>query len=386
LHPIENYPKNDWKNQKYIFMKDIKTHQRNSPSWVESILETIGNTPMIKLQGLSKQLGCTVLAKVESFNPGLSAKDRIALEVIEQAENNGFIKPGGTIIEATSGNTGYSLAMACIVKGYKCILTIPDRSAEEKITQLKLIGARVVVCPSSVSADDPLSYYSQAQSLSEKIPNSYYINQYFNKANQDAHYKSTGPEIWNQTAGLVTHYIATCGTGGTLSGTGMYLKEQNPEVKIIGVDAYGSVLKKYHETGILDKNEAHPYLLEGVGKKIIPSNVAFDLIDYFIKVDDKNSAFRARQLAKSEGIFAGYSSGAAVQAVIQLKKKLKPEHVVVMLFPDHGSKYMSKIYNNGWMQKHGFIRSVSRYNSSFKIQKRLEKVINKYVKHYGLVQ
>ncbi|MDX1476153.1 MAG: cysteine synthase family protein [Saprospiraceae bacterium] len=360
-------------------------HALRSPEWVDSILETIGETPLIKLHSVSKLAGCTVLAKVEAMNPGLSAKDRVALEVIEQAEKQGKIKPGGTIIESTSGNTGFSLAMACIVKGYNCILCIPDKSAEEKINQMRAMGAEVIVCPSSVKADDPLSYYSQAQRLSEEIPNSFYVNQYFNRANFDAHYKTTGPEIWRQTAGLITHYIATCGTGGTISGTGTYLKEQNPDITVIGVDAYGSILTKYHETGQIDPNEAYSYLLEGVGKKIIPSNVDFDIIDRFIKVDDKNSAFRARQLAKREGIFAGYSSGATIQALLQLRRTWKPEHVVVLLLPDHGSKYMSKIYNDGWMQKQGFIRSISKYAPSFKIQKRLEKVITKYVKSYGFV-
>lgn len=360
-------------------------NQSFTPQWVDSVLDVIGQTPMIRLKSISKQVGCTVLAKVESLNPGLSSKDRVAIEVIDRAEQEGKIKPGGTIIESTSGNTGFSLAMACIVKGYKCVLTIPDKSAEEKISQLKAMGARVIVCPSSVSADDPMSYYSQAERLSAEIPNSFYVNQYFNEGNLIAHYKTTGPEIWSQTGGLVTHYFATCGTGGTLSGVAKYLKEQNRDIEIIGVDAYGSILTKYHQTGRVDMNEAYPYQLEGVGKKIIPGNIHFDLIDRFLKVDDKNSAFKARQLAKREGIFAGYSSGAAIQAVYQLRHELRPEHIVVVLLPDHGSKYLSKIYNNGWMQKQGFIRSINKYTPSYKIQRRLEKVINKYVKYYGLV-
>lgn len=360
-------------------------HQINtgSPTWVDNILETVGNTPMVKLHSISRVLGCNVLGKIESFNPGLSAKDRIAMEVITQAEKEGKIKPGGTIIESTSGNTGYSIAMACIVKGYKCILTITDKSSEEKIATLKAMGARVIVCPSSVKSDDALSYYSQAARMNEEIPNSFYVNQYFNKANADAHYKSTGPEIWNQTGGQITHYVATCGTGGTISGTARYLKEKNPEIEVIGVDAEGSVLKNFKDTGKLDKSIIHPYLLEGVGKTIIPSNVHFDLIDQFVLVDDKSSAFRARQLAKREGIFAGYSSGAALQALFKLKKHFGPDDVVVVLLPDHGSKYLSKIYNNGWMQKQGFIRTVSKYASTYKIQKRLERVITKYVKYYG---
>lgn len=356
-----------------------------TPQWLDSILDTVGETPMVKLRDMSRKVGCTVLAKVEWMNPGLSAKDRIALEVIEQAEREGKIKPGGTIIESTSGNTGFSLAMACIVKGYKCILAIPDKSAEEKIYQLRAIGARVIVCPSSVKADDPMSYYEQAKTLARKVPNSFYVNQYFNMANSDAHYKSTGPEIWRQTGGLITHFVATSGTGGTLSGTAKYLVEQNPEIEIVGVDADGSILKKYFETGEVDMTESHPYVLEGVGKNMIPGNLDFSLIDRYVRVNDKDSAFRARQLAKREGIFSGYSSGAAVQALWQIRNSLKPEHIVVVLLPDHGSKYMSKIYNDGWMQKQGFIRSLSKYSPSYVIQKRIEKVYNKYVKGYGLV-
>ncbi len=359
------------------------TNSKLEPKWHENILETVGNTPMVKLKTFSRLMGCTVLGKLESFNPGLSAKDRIAMEVITQAEKEGKIKPGGTIIESTSGNTGYSIAMACIVLGYKCILTITDKSSEEKINTLKALGARVIVCPSSVKSDDPLSYYSQAARMNKEIPNSFYVNQYFNDANFVAHYKSTGPEIWDQTGGQVTHYIATCGTGGTISGAAKYLKEKNPDVQIVAVDAEGSVLTKYFETGELDRSEIHPYLLEGVGKNIIPSNVHFDLIDQFVKVDDKSSAFRARQLVKREGIFAGYSSGAVIQSLFQIKDQFKEDDVVVCLFADHGGKYLSKIYNNGWMQKQGFIRSISKYASTYKIQKRLERVLNKYVKYYG---
>ena len=366
-------------------MKSTETITPLKPQWVDSILDTIGNTPLIKLRTISELAGCTVLAKVESFNPGLSAKDRIAVEVIERAEKEGKIKPGGTFVESTSGNTGFSLAMACIVKGYKCVLAIPDKSSEEKINQLKAMGAQVIVCPSNVKGDDPLSYYSQARTVAEKLRNAFYVNQYFNEANIDAHYKSTGPEIWKQTAGLVTHYVATCGTGDTLPGTARYPKAQNPDIRVIGVDAEGSILTKYHESGQIDMTEAHPYMLEGVGKQMIPGNIDFDVVDRFVKVDDKNSAFRARQLAKREGIFAGYSSGAAIQAIFQLRRQWRPEHVVVVVLPDHGSKYMSKIFNDGWMQRQGFIRSMGRYASSYKIQKRLERVINKYVKHYGLV-
>ena len=355
------------------------------PQWLDSILETVGNTPLIKLQSISELIGCTVLAKCESFNPGLSAKDRIAVEVIEKAEKEGKIKPGGTIVESTSGNTGFSLAMACTIKGYKCVLAIPDKSSQEKINQLRAMGAEVIVCPSNVGSRDPLSYYSQARVVAEKLHNAFYVNQYFNEANVQAHYKTTGPEIWNQTAGLITHYVATCGTGGTLSGAARFIKEQNRDVRIIGVDAEGSILTKFHESGKIDMDEAHPYLLEGVGKQSIPGNIDFDIIDRFVKVDDKNSAFRARQLAKREGIFAGYSSGAAIQALFHLKRQWRPEHIVVVLLPDHGSKYMSKVFSDGWMQRQGFIRSMSRYASSYKLQKRLERVINKYVKNYGLV-
>ena len=354
------------------------------PEWLDNIMEAVGETPLVKLHTFSKLCGCTVLAKVEGLNPGLSAKDRIALEILEQAEAKGLIGPGGTIVESTSGNTGFALAMACIVKGYNCVLAIPDKSSEEKINQLRAMGAHVIVCPSNVSSDDPLSYYSQARTIAENTPNAFYVNQYFNTANVDAHYKHTGPEIWRQTGGLITHYVATVGTGGTISGVAKYLKEQNPEIKIVGVDAEGSILTKYHESGVVDMSESHSYLLEGVGKKMIPGNIDFDNIDRFVKVDDKNSAFRARQMAKREGIFAGYSSGAAVQGVLKLRRLWKPEHIVVVLLPDHGSKYMSKVYNDGWMQRQGFIRSLSRYANSYKIQKRLEKVITKYVK-YGSV-
>ena len=355
-----------------------------TPQWIDNVMEAVGETPLIKLHTFSKLCGCTVLAKFEGLNPGLSAKDRIALEIIEQAEQKGLIKPGGTIVESTSGNTGFALAMACIVRGYNCVLAIPDKSSEEKINQMKAMGARVIVCPSNVSSSDPMSYYSQAKRVADNTPNSFYVNQYFNTANVDAHYKYTAPEIWRQSGGLITHYVATVGTGGTISGVAKYLKEQNQDIKIIGVDADGSVLQKYHETGQLDLDEVHPYLLEGVGKKMIPGNIDFDIVDRFVKADDKNSAFRARQLAKREGIFAGYSSGAAIQGLLSIRRLLRPEHIVVVLLSDHGSKYMSKIYNDGWMQRQGFIRSLGRYANSYKIQKRLEKVITKYVK-YGSV-
>jgi cystathionine beta-synthase len=353
------------------------------PEWHENIMGTVGNTPLVKLQNLSKLGGCLVLGKLEFFNPGLSAKDRIGLAVIEAAERDGKIRPGGTIIESTSGNTGFSVAMACIVRGYNCILTTTDKTAEEKINQLRALGADVIVCPNHVPSTDPQSYYSQAERLAREIPNSFYVNQYYNDNNLLAHYRSTGPEIWRQTGGLITHYMATVGTGGTISGAGRFLKEHNPNIRVVGVDAEGSVLTKYHQTGILDKSEIHSYQLEGVGKNIIPSNVDFETIDRFIKVDDRSSAFRARQLTKSEGIFVGYSSGAVVEAFMRMRREMRPSDVVVLLFADHGSKYLSKIYNNGWMQKQGFIRKIADYAPSYQIQRRLERVFNKYIKNYG---
>ena len=330
------------------------THS-NEPKWATSILDAIGNTPLIHLQRLSSEFGCTVLGKAEYLNPGLSAKDRIAVEAIDQAEKGGGIRPGGTIIEATSGNTGFSLAMVCIQKGYKCILTTTDKSANEKVDQMRALGAEVIICPAKVASTDPKSYYSVAEQLNDEIPNSIYINQYFNKANADAHYKTTGPEIWNQTGGRISHYFAACGSGGTISGTARYLKEQNPQIKVIGVDAYGSVLQKYHETGELDMSEAYSYLLEGVGKKIIPGNVNFGLIDRFVKVEDRASAFQALKLTREEGIFAGYSCGAVVQALYEYREGFHPDDIVVVLLPDHGSKYMSKIYSEEWMRDQGFI-------------------------------
>ncbi|MCB0705400.1 MAG: cysteine synthase family protein [Saprospiraceae bacterium] len=324
-------------------------------TYYDSILQSIGHTPMIRLNAIVADLPCTVLAKVESFNPGLSAKDRIALLMIEKAERSGKLMPGGTVIESTSGNTGFSVAMVCAVKGYKCILTAPSKISEEKQMALKAMGAELKVCPANAKPDDPESYYSVAKQLNADIPNSFYINQYYNTDNSLAHYRTTGPEIWQQSGGNITHYFAACGTGGTLTGTARFLKRKKPGIQIIGVDAYGSVLKKYHETGEFDENEIYPYKLEAVGKNIIPANVDFDLVDEFVKVRDGDAAFRARELATTEGILAGYSSGAALQGVFEYADRLRPEDVVVVLFSDHGSKYFQKIFNDDWMREQGFM-------------------------------
>jgi len=322
----------------------------------ENVLETIGNTPLIKLARIGKDIPATVYGKVEAYNPGQSAKDRIALHMVEEAERSGQLKPGGTIIEATSGNTGYSLAMVSALKGYQCVLTVTSKASQEKLSLLRSLGAEVVVCPADAEPEDPRSYYSRAEQLAHEIPNSFYLAQNFNLNNSRAHYLTTGPEIWRQTEGKITHYVCCAGTGGTLSGTARYLKEQNPAIRVIGVDAYGSVLKKYWETGIFDKEEIYSYKIEGLGKTIIPDNVAFELIDDFIKVPDRHSALRARQLAREEGLLVGYSSGAAMQAVIKMRRQLKPTDVVVVLFPDHGTRYLGKIYNDDWMRQQGFIR------------------------------
>ncbi len=322
----------------------------------ENVLELIGNTPLIKLNKITSNLKGTFLAKVEGFNPGHSTKDRIALYIIEQAEKKGILKPGDTIIETTSGNTGFSLAMVSIIKGYKCILAVSSKSSKDKIDMLTTMGATVYVCPAHVPAEDPRSYYEVAKRLHKETPGSIYINQYFNELNIDAHYKSTGPEIWKQTAGKITHLIACSGTGGTISGIARYLKEKNKNIQIIGIDAYGSVLKKYHETREFDEAEIYPYRIEGLGKNLIPTATDFDHIDRFIKVTDGDSAFTARELAKTEGLFVGYTSGAAMQGVKQLAEKniFDKNSVVVLIFPDHGSRYMSKIYSDEWMKQQGF--------------------------------
>lgn len=324
-------------------------------NYAKNILETIGNTPLVRLNTITKEINALVLAKVETFNPGNSVKDRMALKMIEDAEADGRLQPGGTIIEGTSGNTGMGLALASIVKGYQCVFVMSDKQSKEKIDILKAVGAEVVVCPANVEPEDPKSYYSVSKKLSCEIPNSWYVNQYDNPSNTLAHYQQTGPEIWKQTGGKITHFVVGVGTGGTISGTAKYLKEKNPAIKIWGIDTYGSVFKKYHETGIFDKNEIFPYLTEGIGEDILPKNVDFNLIDGFTKVTDKDAAVYTRRLAKEEGIFVGNSAGAAVKGLLQLADKFKPDDVVVVLFHDHGSRYVAKIFNDDWMRNKGFL-------------------------------
>ncbi|MCD8452071.1 cysteine synthase family protein [Tenacibaculum dicentrarchi] len=322
-----------------------------------SILDLIGQTPMVRLAKITKNFLGTYYAKVEAFNPGHSAKDRIALHIIESAEKKGILKKGDTIVETTSGNTGFSLAMISVIKGYKCILAVSDKSSQDKIDMLKSMGAQVHVCPANVSADDARSYYEVAKRLHRENPGSIYINQYFNELNIEAHYKSTGPEIWKQTKGKVTHVVIASGTGGTISGTGKYLKEKNPKIKVLGVDAIGSVLKKYHETGEFDENEISPYKIEGLGKNLIPTATDFDVIDIYEKVSDKDAALTARKLVKTEGLFCGYTSGAVLQATEQYNEKgyFDKDSVVVLLLPDHGSRYMNKIYSDTWMKEQDFL-------------------------------
>ncbi|MDA0177168.1 pyridoxal-phosphate dependent enzyme [Mesoflavibacter profundi] len=324
-------------------------------NYAKNILETIGNTPLVKINKLTETLPCLVLSKYETFNPGNSVKDRMALKMIKDAEADGRLKPGGTIIEGTSGNTGMGLALAAIVKGYKCIFVMADKQSKEKVDILKAVGAEVVVCPTAVEPDDPRSYYSVSKRLSTEIENSWYVNQYDNPSNAKAHYESTGPEIWQQTEGKVTHFVVGVGTGGTISGVGKYLKEQNPNVKVWGVDTYGSVFKKYHETGVFDENEIYPYVTEGIGEDILPENVDFSIIDGFTKVTDKDAAVYTQRLAKEEGMFLGNSAGAAIKGVLQLKEHFKPEDVVVVLFHDHGSRYVGKMFNDDWMREKGYI-------------------------------
>lgn len=323
--------------------------------YYNNIIEAIGNTPLVKLNKVTSGIKATVLAKVESFNPGNSIKDRIAVKLIEDAEKSEKLKPGGTIIEGTSGNTGMGLALVAIVKGYKCIFTTTDKQSKEKMDILKAVGAEVIVCPTDVPANDPRSYYSVAKKLSEEIPNSFYPNQYDNLSNRQAHYESTGPEIWKQTEGKITHLVVGSGTGGTICGTGKFLKEKNPNIKIWAIDTYGSVLKKFHETGVFDEKEIHAYITEGIGEDIVPKNYDFSIIDYFEKVTDKDGALMARRITKEEGIFVGYSAGSAVQGLIQLKDQLKETDLVVVIFHDHGSRYVAKLYNDDWMREKGFI-------------------------------
>ena len=323
--------------------------------YADNILQTIGNTPLVKLNNITNDIEALVLAKVESFNPGNSIKDRMALKMVEDAESDGRLMPGGTIVEGTSGNTGMGLALAAIVKGYKLICVSTDKQSKEKFDVLKAVGAKVIVCPTNVDADDPRSYYSTSKRIAEETPNSWYVNQYDNLSNTKAHYEQTGPEIWSQTGGKITHLVVGVGTGGTISGVGKFLKEKNPNIKIWGIDTYGSVFKKYHETGVFDKNEIYPYSTEGIGEDIIPENVDFNIIDHFEKVTDKDAAIYTRKLAREEGIFAGNSCGAAVKGLIQLKQKLKKEDVVVIILHDSGSRYIGKIYNDDWMKEKKFL-------------------------------
>lgn len=325
-----------------------------------SIIETIGNTPMVRLNKLFKGIPGTYLTKVEYFNPGNSTKDRMALKMIEDAERSGQLKPGGTIIEGTSGNTGMGLALTAIAKGYKCIFTMADKQSQEKINILKAVGAEVIVCPTNVAPEDPRSYYSVARKLNKEIPNSIYPNQYDNPSNAKAHHETTGPEIWQQTEGKITHYVATVGTGGSMCGTSRYLKEQNRDIISVGIDTYGSVFKKYKETGIFDENEIYPYMTEGFGEDILPKNVDFDMIDLFIKVTDKDGAIMARKLSREEGLFVGWSSGSAVHGAIEYAREhMKKDDVMVILLPDHGTRYLAKVYNDQWMKDHGFLETRS---------------------------
>ena len=327
--------------------------------YYKNILETIGNTPLVKLNKVTKGVKATVLAKVETFNPGNSIKDRMALKMLEDAEKAGLIKPGGTIIEGTSGNTGMGLAIACIVKGYRLICTMPDKQSKEKMDILRAMGAEVIVTPTNVSADDPRSYYSVARKLAKEIPNSFYPNQYDNLSNTAANYEQTGPEIWEQTEGKITHLVVGVGTGGTICGAGKFLKEKNPAIKIWGIDTYGSVFKKYKETGIFDNNEIYSYLTEGIGEDILPKNVDFDVIDHFEKVTDKDGMLMTREIAKKEGIFVGNSAGSAVAGLLQMKDQLKENDLVVVVFHDHGSRYVGKIFNDDWMRDRGFLQKES---------------------------
>ena len=323
--------------------------------YYKNILETIGNTPLVKLNRITKDLDAVVLAKVETFNPGNSIKDRMALKMIEEAEKTGLLKPGYTIIEGTSGNTGMGLAMAGVIKGYKCIFTTTDKQSKEKIDALRAFGAEVIVCPTNVDPEDPRSYYSVSSRLEKETPNSWKANQYDNLSNTQAHYETTGPEIWEQTEGKITHLIAGVGTGGTICGTGKFLKEKNPKIKIWGIDTYGSVFKKYKETGIVDKEEIYPYITEGIGEDFLPKNVDFSIIDHFEKVTDKDAALMTREITRKEGIFAGNSAGAAIAGLLQLKNNFKKGDIVVVIFHDHGTRYLAKMFNDDWMRDRGFL-------------------------------
>ncbi|WP_100629310.1 pyridoxal-phosphate dependent enzyme [Algoriphagus formosus] len=336
-----------------------------------SIIETIGNTPMIRLNRVAKDIKGEVLVKVEYFNPGNSMKDRMAIKMVEDAEKAGILKPGGTIIEGTSGNTGMGLALAAVAKGYKCIFTMADKQSKEKIDILKAVGAEVIVCPTNVAPEDPRSYYSVARKLNADIPNSFYPNQYDNMSNTAAHYETTGPEIWKDTDGKITHYAAGVGTGGSMCGTATYLKEQNPNIVTVGIDTYGSVFKKYKETGVFDEKEVYPYLTEGIGEDILPKNVNFDVIDHFIKVTDKDAAVMTRRLAREEGLFIGWSCGAAVHGALEwARENLKEGDQMVVILPDHGTRYLGKVYNDDWMRNHGFMEDKSYATARDIISKR----------------
>lgn len=335
----------------------------------ESILDLVGDTPLIRLNKITDKLNGTFLAKYEAFNPGHSMKDRIAVHIVEEAEKKGILKKGSKVIETTSGNTGFSVALVCVIKGYECILAVNSKASKGKINMLRALGAKVYVCPAHVSADDPRSYYQVAKRLHEETADSVYINQYFNELNSEAHYLSTGPEIWEQTEGKVTHVVVASGTGGTISGVGKYLKEKNPEIKVLGVDAYGSILKKFHETSDFDTDEIYPYRIEGLGKNLVPSATNFDVIDVFEKVTDEDAAHRSRDLALQEGLFTGYTSGAVVQATLQYAEKdyFDKDSVVVMILPDHGSRYMEKVYSDEWMSEQGFFDSQKQAQGSLEI-------------------
>ena len=332
--------------------------------YYESIIDTIGNTPLVRLNNVNKGVKGTILAKVEYFNPGNSMKDRMALSMIEDAEASGILKPGGTIIEGTSGNTGMGLALVAIAKGYKCVFTLADKQSQEKIDILRAVGAEVIVCPTNVPPEDPRSYYSVAKKINQETPNSFYPNQYDNLSNTKAHYETTGPEIWEQTEGKITHLAAGVGTGGSMCGTAKYLKEQNPGVISVGIDTYGSVFKKYKETGEFDEKEVYPYLTEGIGEDILPKNVDFDLIDTFIKVTDKDGAIMTRRLAREEGLFVGWSCGSAVFGALEYAKEhLSEDDTMVIILPDHGTRYLGKIYNDNWMKDHGYVESLDFANA-----------------------
>jgi cystathionine beta-synthase len=325
-----------------------------------NILKTIGNTPLVKINRITRDLPCEVYAKVETVNPGNSIKDRMALKMIEDAEKSGLLKPGGTIVEGTSGNTGMGLAIAAVIKGYKCIFTTTDKQSKEKVDALKAFGAEVIVCPTDVEPEDPRSYYSVSTRLAKEIPNAWKPNQYDNLSNSQAHYEQTGPEIWEQTEGKITHLVVGVGTGGTICGTGKYLKEKNPNIQILGIDTYGSVFKKYKETGIFDKNEIYPYITEGIGEDFLPANVNFSIIDYFEKVTDKDAAVMTRRIPREEGIFVGNSAGSAMAGLMQMANRFKKGDVVVVIFHDHGTRYLGKMFNDDWMRDRGFLPSAPK--------------------------